>query len=442
MTRRYLDVKGSKAAYLVALMSLCYMVSYLDRSVLTIVAQPLKSTLALSDTQLGVLQGFAFSIFFFIGGIPLGWMVDRTNRIRLVACCVLIWSTATMLCGFASNFGELFAARACTAAAEAVIVPAGLSLFADLLSTRRIPLASSILATSPFIGGGIALLLGGVALSYFGLGGNASWFLPGHQAWQKVYVLIGLLGIIPILLLLLVKEPQRKELDLAEKVEQAKMIGLSHTLKYLFFESKFYAPYITGVCTIFLVFYSVIAWFPILLSRQFQIAPAEVGKSLGPIFIIVGLFGGMVSQVSLRRVAPEKIVARIMAIILFSCAIQFANMLSVAFVRNIYVGMVLYAISTLLTGVVVSTAYTPIQLSVPNRMRGKAMAIVFCGINLLGTGLGPFLVGFFNDRVFVGADSLAKALCTVGSVAACLGALLFFRAWTVLNPPHVARQIG
>jgi len=88
-----------EAAWVVVLMSTCFGFSYLDRNVLTILTQPIKHSLALSDTQIGVLGGFAFSIFIFLGGLPLAWLIDRTNRIRLTAACVFVWSAARIMSG-------------------------------------------------------------------------------------------------------------------------------------------------------------------------------------------------------------------------------------------------------------------------------------------------------------------------------------------------------
>ena len=108
-----------EAAWVVILMSVCFGFSYLDRNVLTILTQPIKHSLSLTDTQLGVLGGFAFSVFFFLGGLPLAWLIDRTNRIRLTAACIFIWSVATVMSGLSTGFTQFLVSRAFTAAAEA-----------------------------------------------------------------------------------------------------------------------------------------------------------------------------------------------------------------------------------------------------------------------------------------------------------------------------------
>jgi MFS family permease len=133
------EFRIGEAAWVVILMSLCFGFSYLDRNVIPILTQPIKHSLLLSDTQIGVLGGFAFSVFFFLGGLPLAWLIDRTNRIRLAAACVFIWSAATVMSGLSTDFTQLLVSRAFTAIAEAALVPAGLSIFADMLPVRRLP---------------------------------------------------------------------------------------------------------------------------------------------------------------------------------------------------------------------------------------------------------------------------------------------------------------
>jgi MFS family permease len=240
-----------EAAWVVVLMSVCFGFSYLDRNVLTILTQPIKHSLALSDTQIGVLGGFAFSIFIFLGGLPLAWLIDRTNRIRLTAACVFVWSAATIMSGLSTGFAQLLVSRAFTAIAEAALIPAGLSIFADMLPVRRLPLASSVLMIGGFVGGGAALYLGGTFLAHFSAPDASQWFLPQLLPWQRVYLMVGLAGIVPVtLLLLMTREPARREIVDVNKQVNEKAPPIREVFSYLFVESGFYAPFILGVCAI------------------------------------------------------------------------------------------------------------------------------------------------------------------------------------------------
>jgi MFS family permease len=424
------ELRIGEAAWVVILMSLCFGFSYLDRNVLPILTQPIKHSLLLSDTQIGVLGGFAFSVFFFLGGLPLAWLIDRTNRIRLTAACVFIWSAATVMSGVSTDFTQLLVSRAFTAIAEAALVPAGLSIFADMLPVRRLPLASSVLMIGGFVGGGAALYLGGTLLTYFSAPDANHLFLPQLLPWQRVYLVVGLAGIVPVALLLLTtKEPTRREIVDVDKEASKNAPKIREVFSYLFVESGFYAPFILGVCAIFLVFYSVNTWFPAFLIRQFALSTSEAGTYLGPAFIVFGIAGTLGSQLFLRRLIPCNIVPRIVLLLGGICLVQIANMAAIPFATAPGMAVSLYGLAVGLTGAVLAVMLVPIQLTVPNRMRGQTMSIAYCGVNLLGTGLGPFLVGFLNERLFGGGATLGVCMAIVSVTSATIATFLFVRAY-------------
>jgi MFS family permease len=430
-----------EAAWVVILMSVCFGFSYLDRNVLTILTQPIKYSLSLSDTQLGVLGGFAFSVFFFLGGLPLAWLIDRTNRIRLTAACIFIWSVATVMSGLSTGFTQLLVSRAFTAAAEAALIPAGLSIFADMLPVRRIPLAGSVLMIGGFVGGGAALYLGGTFLTYFSSPEAPHWFLPQLLPWQRVYLVIGLAGIVPVALLLLTtKEPARREILDVDKEVNENAPPIREVFSYLFVESDFYAPFILGVCAIFLVFYSVNAWFPAFLIRRFALSASEAGTYLGPAFIVFGIAGSLGSQLFLRRLTPDNIVPRIVLLLGGICLVQIANLAALPFATSPRIAVCVYGIAVGVTGAVLSVMLVPIQLTVPNRMRGQTMSIAYCGVNLLGTGLGPFLVGFLNERLFGGGATLGMCMAAIGVSSATIATILFARSYFVFTRQRIAAK--
>src|SRR6201985_3052935 len=143
--------------YVVVLFFVCFAFSYLDRQIVSILVQPIKLTLGITDTQIGLLQGFSFTMCYATAGVFVARLVDRANRVRLIAVCVAIWAISTALCGFATSFAELLAARAGTAIAEAALSPAALSIFSDIFPPRKVTRASSVFMLGPYIGGGLAL---------------------------------------------------------------------------------------------------------------------------------------------------------------------------------------------------------------------------------------------------------------------------------------------
>ncbi len=147
-------------------------------------------------------------------------LVDRANRVKLIAVCVAIWAVSTALCGFATSFAELLAARAGTAIAEAALSPAALSIFSDIFAPRKVARASSVFMLGPYIGGGLALFCGGMLLS--ATRGDVSIWLASHgfAPWQAVFVLVGAPGfVLAALVAFTVREPARHEGDAAHVSE-------------------------------------------------------------------------------------------------------------------------------------------------------------------------------------------------------------------------------
>ncbi|MEB0077290.1 MFS transporter [Pseudomonas sp. CCI3.2] len=188
------DNRGS--AYSVGLFLLCFAFSYLDRQIVSILVQPLKATLNLTDSQIGMLQGFSFTLCYATAGVVVARLVDRSNRVNIIAICVAIWACSTALCATAGSFTELLVYRGGTAIAEAALSPAVLSLFADLYAPRRLSRATGIFMLGPYIGSGAALMGGGALLGWLNQPGNDVLSSTSLQAWQVVFLCVGLPGFI------------------------------------------------------------------------------------------------------------------------------------------------------------------------------------------------------------------------------------------------------
>lgn len=255
-----------RIGYLIAAFFLCFVFAYFDRQILTVLVQPIKTSLHFSDTQIGMLQGFAFALFYSVGGLPVAWLIDRGNRVRIVAGCVLVWSLATGASGLASGFAQLLLARAGTATAESGLVPAGLSIFADAMSPRSVPRASATMMLAPYIGAGGALMIGSASLAYFD-SFQGQLFGISLLPWQWVYVSAGVPGLLLVVLLLLLREPERREILGNGRTSSGLSPTSREVLRFLFRDSRFFAPYMGGMCIILMMFYSQLAWFLPLLSR-------------------------------------------------------------------------------------------------------------------------------------------------------------------------------
>jgi MFS family permease len=417
-THTSIDVRHP--SYIVLLFFVCFAFSYLDRQIVSILVQPIKLTLGLTDTQIGLLQGFSFTMCYATAGVFVARLVDRANRVKLIAACVAIWAISTALCGFASSFAELLAARAGTAIAEAALSPAALSIFSDIFPPRKVTRASSIFMLGPYIGGGLALFGGGMLLS--ATGGDAGAWLASHgfAPWQAVFVLVGAPGLVlAALVAFTVREPARHEVDDRTHVDEA-LPSLRDVLVELFVRNRFCAPYFAAYVALITLFYSHAAWFPALLMRHFHLAPSQVGTMAAPAYMIGGMLGVASAGLLATRVTDERTLQKVLALSACAVAALVPAAIAMPLVADSTIAIMLYGACALAASIAMALAPVPLQIAVPNRMRGRSIALLVFMTNAISGGVGPLAVGWLNGRV---GD--AHALAIVGGSAALASALLY-----------------
>lgn len=412
--------------YIVLLFFVCFAFSYLDRQIVSILVLPIKQSLALTDTQIGLLQGFSFTMCYATAGVFVARLVDRANRVKLIAVCIAIWAISTTLCGFASNFGELLVARAGTAIAEAALSPAALSIFGDMFAPRRVARASSVFMLGPYVGGGVALFGGGMLLSA-AHGDGAAWLTThGMHAWQAVFVVVGLPGLVlAALVASTVREPMRVE-TLAH-ASQAKDVvpSLRDVMIELFVRNRFCLPYFAGYVALITLFYSHSAWFPTLLMRHFHLSPKAVGQMAAPAYMIGGILGVACAGVLATRVTNESALRKVLGFSASAAALLVPAGIAMPLVGNSTLAIVLYGTCAFTASIAMGLAPVPLQIAVPNRMRGRSLALLVFMTNAISGGVGPLSVGYLNEHMGQVPNSLGVALAWVGGVSAFLSAALY-----------------
>ncbi|ASW01128.1 MFS transporter [Paraburkholderia aromaticivorans] len=440
-------------AYVVVLFFVCFAFSYLDRQIVSILVQPIKETLTLTDTQIGLLQGFSFTLCYATAGVFIARLIDRSNRVRLIAVCVAIWAVSTALCGFAHNFGELLAARAGTAIAEAGLSPAALSIFSDLYPPRKVTRASSVFMLGPYIGGGVALFGGGMLLGSLEHGAGATWLAgAGLNGWQAVFVAVGLPGLaLAAIVALSVREPQRRGLSPAldatapgsaaagrvvaterasgrvfmDEAAQDSTPPLKDVLRELFVKNRFCLPYFGAYVALITLFYSHAAWFPTLLIRHFHLTPRVVGQMAAPAYMFGGILGVVSAGLLAGRVSDAAALRKVLALSALAALLLVPAAIAMPLVGDVHIAVVLYGACAFAASVAMALAPVPIQIAIPNRMRGRSIALLVFLTNAISGGLGPFAVGFINERLGGHSAGLGVALACVGGVAAAFSALLY-----------------
>ena len=217
------------AWYVVVLLTLGYILSFLDRIIINLLVEPIKADFALTDTQIGLLMGVAFSIFYATMGIPLGWLADNMKRKTLVAVGMLVWSAATCFSGYAKSFVGLFAARIGVGAGEATLSPCAISLISDLFPEEKRGRAIALYSSALSIASATAFYLGGQILTWANTTDTSSMFLIGGlKPWQIVFVVVGAPGVLLSFFMLLVKEPKRQ----IKRVKNESPISFLKTINY------------------------------------------------------------------------------------------------------------------------------------------------------------------------------------------------------------------
>jgi MFS family permease len=402
-------------------------VSYTDRQVLSLLVDPIRSDLGISDTQISLLLGTAFAVVYGIAGIPLGVLADRTSRRNLIFAGVLVWSFGTLACGFSQSFGQLFAARIVVGLGEAVLSPAAISLISDYFPPSRRGTAVGFFLSGIAMGSGASILIGGGVLHLVQAG--ALFGTPfAHQApWRLVLLVIGAPGLVWALAILLIREPIRR-LTEASSNFAAGAVGRA-------WRSTTWArvvPIYLVVATASLVDNAVGAWAPTLLIREFSRNPAQVGVELG-LLLTAGFGGGVLiggwlaDRVGARGGWSNKLVVCLCSGLLI---LPVSVLIDASHFTVVLLAVPLYFA---LSGIVTACGFSAILDVVPNRSRGLAMSVSFFLNVALGAGLGPTAVAVASDHVFGSGAGLGPAITlTVASgygvaIIALVTALALFR---------------
>lgn len=384
-------------SYLLSVLAVVLASNCMDRVALGLLLQDVKVDLALSDTQLGLLTGIAFALFYSVMGIPIARWADRGNRVTLIAVTTALWSAAVALCGMASSFLQLLLIRVGVAVGEAGCNPPAHSLIADYFSRIERPRAVAIY----MLGAPLATVLG-----YFGAG----WLNELH-GWRVTFIVMGIPGLaLSALVMLTLREPRRQQGTSAVMPKAHEHPSLTETCSALWQKRSFRH---------LLVFYSMSAffsvgtgqWKPSFFIRSYGLQTGELGTWLALIYGLGGILGTWLGGVAASRYAAGNERLQLNAIGVAYCVLAVIS-LCTYLAPAAYLAFALLAATMIATGTVVGPLFATIHAVVPQRMRAMSIAILFLFANLIGMGLGPLVVGVLSDALhsWAGADSLRFAL--------------------------------
>jgi MFS family permease len=397
----------------VAILILTAVLSYTDRQVLSLLVDPIRADLGISDTDFSYLIGAAFAIVYGVAGVPLGFWADRTSRRNLIFAGVLVWSLGTVACGLSHSFGQLFASRLVVGLGEAVLSPAAISLISDYFPPSRRGTAVGCYLSGIAMGIGAAILIGGGVLHFVQLGALANTPFGTLAPWRLVLLIIGAPGLLWALVILAIREPVRRT---AERATAAATHAAAEPIGWRAIGSSRVIPIYLVVAIASLVDNAVGAWAPTLLIREFQMDRAQVGVELG--ILLTAAFGGGVLLGG--WLADRAGVSGGWSRKLLVCLIAGALILPVAAAMNAaQVTLVLLSVPAYfaLSGIVTACGFSAILDVVPNRSRGLAMSISFFLNVAVGGAVGPTAVAKASEHVFGSAAGLGPPLSATVAIA-------------------------
>jgi MFS family permease len=422
-------VSASFRSYALVVLLLVYTVNFLDRQIVSILAEPIKNDLGITDTQLGLLTGLAFGIIYCGFGLPLARLADKANRVWIISGSLALWSACTVLCGRAVSYPTLVLARMGVGLGEAGCTPTAHALIADYTPKEKRASALAFFSMGTPIGSLLGLAMGGVVADAYG--------------WRAAFLVAGLPGLILALLVLFtLKEPRKAMSEAAVQASNAIQMSFSATVRYLSAKQTFWFMAFGAAIKAFIGYghapftasYFLRVHGPEVaqLAAQFGLKPVGfLGIALG---LLAGIFGTASSWMGgwiadkfgardLRAYASVPAAASVLSIPFFCAAMT---------VDSVLLALLLLIPSSLLGSLWYGPVYASAQSLVPPQMRATSASIVLFIINMTGLGLGALVVGglsdYFNFTMGLGkAEGIRWALIS-SSFFGLLAAFLFFMA--------------
>ena len=404
--------RPGRAWLAVALLAMLYVVSFVDRLILALMIEPIKADLAVSDVQIGLLIGTSFAVFYTLASIPLARVADRGDRRVVIVAGATTWGATTAGCAFADSFAILLMCRIGVGLGEAALVPAALSLIADLFPRDRRALPTSIFVTIGACGAAGAMVVGGLVLHWAETADVSSFPIVAQMApWRLTLVVVGLPAIgAALAILALVDEPARTEPPSPERT------SLRALTRHVADNRRTYAGFFAAATITSVLNYSLFAWFPAHLIRSFDISPPSVGLLFGGIGVAATLAGGIAIPFLAGELTRRGYVDANMRVSM-ACVGLAAPLLGGALLStDLDLALLCLAPAILLQlGVAVLFVASSPLLS-PGVHRAQMAALFFLFVNLVGFGAGPPLTALIGETIFTGPGAAARALAVVVAV--------------------------
>jgi predicted MFS family arabinose efflux permease len=374
-----------------------YTFNFIDRQIVGILAVPIKAELGLTDTQLGLMGGLAFAIFYTLLGIPIARWADRVSRVGIMTAALGLWSVMTAACGFTHSFAQLFMARLGVGVGEAGGVAPAYSLICDYFPVAQRARALAVYSFGIPLGGATGVVLGG--------------FISHWLSWRMAFLVVGAAGLLLApLLKMTVREPLRGALDRRPASAAAAPASFALVLATLAGKPSFWALALGSACCS-MMGYGLFFWMPSFLVRSFSLTLLQASLAYGALVLVGGMagiwLGGALAD---ARGTRRKAAYGLIPAVAFLATIPFYVVGVSATQLSVCLGVLL--LPTALGLAWLGPVLTAVQHLVPAGMRATSSAVFLFINNLLGIGLGTTLIGVLSDafKVRAGVEALRYAI--------------------------------
>jgi MFS family permease len=424
-----------QAWYCVTILALAVMVNFLDRGILTLLVEPIKADLGLSDVQMSLVMGFAFTFFYAIFGLPVARLVDRYSRKHILAAGIAIWSLMTAFCGLAGNFWQLFVARVGVGVGETTSGPSAYSLLSDYFSPEKLPRAIAGMNLGFVAGSGLAMIIGGAVIG--AIGASQDITLPGNvtfRGWQIVLIIVGLPGLVVAALMLTVREPIRR----GGAVRRGQPQPLTEVFRFLGFYWPVYAPMFVGLALRTVQMFGLSMWGPAFYGRTYGWSPTQVGYVLGASLFVampLGLFAG--SWLAEHYWRKKRYDANI-RVVVYSTVVAVPLAIVGPLMPSPWLAAGFGLVAAFFSSMAAPTENAALQCVTPNHLRGQMTFLFLFIMNVIGMGLGPLVIASFSQYIFT--EEGIRYSMFLGALL--LGPPAAFIFWLGMRPYGRAMEAG
>lgn len=410
--------------WVVGVLTFAYMVAFIDRQILSLLVQPIRRDLGISDTQISLLAGFAFAVFYSLLGVPIARLADRRSRRAIISIGVFLWSLMTAACGLAKSFTGLFLARVGVGVGEATLSPAAYSMIADYFPPQKLARAIAVYAMGLYLGAGLAMVAGSAVVRLVNEAGPIALPVLGVLfPWQLTFFAVALPGILVLAGMATVREPGRGERPSGEIRQTAGTRSTPWREVARFFRQnrRFIAAHFAGFGLLGTVVTAHMVWTPELLRRSYGLDIADAGLAYGLILMIFGATGPYVGGWLSGRLAAKGHRDAEMRTAVIGGLIMTPLAVLMPLAPGPCSAIVLLCAATFALSFPQGFPATLLQLVAPNHLRAQVTAIFMLISVLVAYTVGPALVAILNDYLFGDNAALRYSLALVSAALAPVG---------------------